>query len=188
MSRLKYSVIPDLEKKIANAELAEGRGDKPKLLRTKVTDNEIAEVVSAATGIPVSKMLQGEREKLLQMEDILHKRVVGQHEAVVAVANAVRRSRAGLSDPNRPSGSFLFLGPTGVGKTEVARSLANIMGIELLRFAAGAIMGHPMRSALTIAFENFVESLARLRIGRYRPVAYVAKTSTSPGKITPSSA
>jgi ATP-dependent Clp protease ATP-binding subunit ClpB len=127
MSRLKYSVIPDLEKKIANAELAEGRGDKPKLLRTKVTDNEIAEVVSAATGIPVSKMLQGEREKLLQMEDILHKRVVGQHEAVVAVANAVRRSRAGLSDPNRPSGSFLFLGPTGVGKTELSKALANFL-------------------------------------------------------------
>jgi ATP-dependent Clp protease ATP-binding subunit ClpB len=126
MSRLKYSVIPDLEKKIASAELAEGRGDKPKLLRTKVTDNEIAEVVSAATGIPVSKMLQGEREKLLQMEDILHKRVVGQHEAVVAVANAVRRSRAGLSDPNRPSGSFLFLGPTGVGKTELSKALGQL--------------------------------------------------------------
>lgn len=127
MSRLKYSVIPDLEKKIASAELAEGRGDKPTLLRTKVTDNEIAEVVSATTGIPVSKMLQGEREKLLQMEAVLHKRVVGQHEAVVAVANAVRRSRAGLSDPNRPSGSFLFLGPTGVGKTELCKALANFL-------------------------------------------------------------
>src|SRR5690606_3676813 len=91
------------------------------LLRTKVTDEEIAEVVSKWTGIPVSKMLEGERDKLLRMEDELHKRVVGQHEAVVAVSNAVRRSRAGLSDPNRPSGSFLFLGPTGVGKTELCK-------------------------------------------------------------------
>lgn len=127
MARLKYSIIPALETQIAQAELAQDRGDKPTLLRTKVTDNEIAEVVSAATGIPVSKMLQGEREKLLQMEEILHKRVIGQHEAVVAVANAVRRSRAGLSDPNRPSGSFLFLGPTGVGKTELSKALANFL-------------------------------------------------------------
>lgn len=128
MSRLKYSVIPELDKKIASAEQAEDQGQgKFKLLRTKVTDNEIAEVVSAATGIPVSKMLQGEREKLLQMEAELHKRVVGQDEAVVAVSNAVRRSRAGLSDPNRPSGSFLFLGPTGVGKTELCKALANFL-------------------------------------------------------------
>lgn len=128
MSRLKYSVIPELDKKIASAEQAEDAGQgKFKLLRTKVTDNEIAEVVSAATGIPVSKMLQGEREKLLQMESVLHKRVVGQDEAVVAVSNAVRRSRAGLSDPNRPSGSFLFLGPTGVGKTELCKALANFL-------------------------------------------------------------
>ncbi len=129
MSRLKYSVIPELEKKIASAEQAEDKESqgKFKLLRTKVTDNEIAEVVSAATGIPVSKMLQGEREKLLQMESVLHKRVVGQEEAVVAVSNAVRRSRAGLSDPNRPSGSFLFLGPTGVGKTELCKALANFL-------------------------------------------------------------
>ena len=99
----------------------------PKLLRNKVTDNEIAEVVSAATGIPVAKMLQGERDKLLHMEEFLHNRVVGQDEAVVAVSNAVRRSRAGLSDPNRPSGSFLFLGPTGVGKTELTKALANFL-------------------------------------------------------------
>ncbi|MGE8537999.1 MAG: AAA family ATPase, partial [Acinetobacter sp.] len=91
------------------------------------TDNEIAEVVSAATGIPVAKMLQGERDKLLHMEEFLHNRVVGQEEAVVAVSNAVRRSRAGLSDPNRPSGSFLFLGPTGVGKTELTKALANFL-------------------------------------------------------------
>lgn len=128
MSRLKYSVIPELEKKIASAEQAEGQQEgKFKLLRTKVTDNEIAEVVSAATGIPVSKMMQGEREKLLKMEEFLHQRVVGQDEAVVAVSNAVRRSRAGLSDPNRPSGSFLFLGPTGVGKTELTKALANFL-------------------------------------------------------------
>ncbi len=129
MSRLKYSVIPELEKKIVSAEQAEDQENQGKftLLRTKVTDNEIAEVVSAATGIPVSKMMQGEREKLLHMEDELHKRVVGQKEAVIAVSNAVRRSRAGLSDPNRPSGSFLFLGATGVGKTELSKALANFL-------------------------------------------------------------
>ena len=128
MSRLKYSLIPELEKKLANAEQAEGQEQVTfKLLRTKVTDNEIAEVVSAATGIPVAKMLQGEREKLLNMESFLHKRVIGQDEAVIAVSNAVRRSRAGLSDPNRPSGSFLFLGPTGVGKTELTKALANFL-------------------------------------------------------------
>src|SRR5690554_1904257 len=126
MSRLQYGVIPELEKQLAQDELVEEK-EEPKLLRNKVTDNEIAEVVSAATGIPVSKMLQGEREKLLHMEDFLHNRVVGQDEAVVAVSNAVRRSRAGLSDPNRPSGSFLFLGPTGVGKTELCKALANFL-------------------------------------------------------------
>ena len=132
MSRLKYGVIPELEKQIAQLDLAEQQeqSDEPgdiKLLRNKVTDNEIAEVVSASTGIPVSKMMQGERDKLLAMEDKLHERVIGQDEAVESVANAVRRSRAGLSDPNRPSGSFLFLGPTGVGKTELTKSLANFL-------------------------------------------------------------
>ncbi|MFO6378527.1 AAA family ATPase, partial [Pseudomonas aeruginosa] len=97
------------------------------LLRNKVTDEEIAEVVSKWTGIPVSKMLEGEREKLLRMEQELHRRVIGQDEAVVAVSNAVRRSRAGLADPNRPSGSFLFLGPTGVGKTELCKALAEFL-------------------------------------------------------------
>ena len=124
--RLQYGVIPDLQKELERIEAAEDN-EAPKLLRNKVTDNEIAEVVSAATGIPVAKMLQGEREKLLHMEDFLHNRVVGQDEAVVAVSNAVRRSRAGLSDPNRPSGSFLFLGPTGVGKTELTKALANFL-------------------------------------------------------------
>ena len=98
-----------------------------KLLRNKVTDEEIADVVSRWTGIPVSRMLEGERDKLLRMEQALHSRVVGQDEAVVAVANAVRRSRAGLSDPNKPNGSFMFLGPTGVGKTELCKALAEFL-------------------------------------------------------------
>ncbi|MGM8886360.1 ATP-dependent chaperone ClpB [Psychrobacter sp. 1U2] len=132
MSRLQYETIPQLERRITESDLAEQEEQADdaiggKLLRTKVTDNEIAEVVSAATGIPVSKMMQGERDKLLAMEDKLHERVIGQDEAVESVANAVRRSRAGLSDPNRPSGSFLFLGPTGVGKTELTKSLANFL-------------------------------------------------------------
>ncbi|MFZ7790614.1 ATP-dependent chaperone ClpB [Acinetobacter lwoffii] len=125
-ARLQYGVIPELQKQLELAEKAD-ESATPKLLRNKVTDNEIAEVVSAATGIPVAKMLQGERDKLLHMEEFLHNRVVGQEEAVVAVSNAVRRSRAGLSDPNRPSGSFLFLGPTGVGKTELTKALANFL-------------------------------------------------------------
>ncbi len=125
-SRLQYGVIPELQKQLEQENLEE-EAEEPKLIRTKVTENEIAEVVSAATGIPVAKMLQGEREKLLEMESFLQRRVVGQDEAVVAVSNAIRRSRAGLSDPNRPSGSFLFLGPTGVGKTELTKALANFM-------------------------------------------------------------
>ncbi|MDO4427364.1 MAG: ATP-dependent chaperone ClpB [Moraxella sp.] len=125
--RLQYETIPTLERQIADSDLAAASGSETKLLRNKVTDNEIAEVVSAATGIPVSKMLTGEREKLLAMEEKLHERVVGQKEAVLAVANAVRRSRSGLSDPNRPSGSFLLLGPTGVGKTELTRALAEFL-------------------------------------------------------------
>ncbi|WII94803.1 ATP-dependent chaperone ClpB [Moraxella haemolytica] len=123
--RLQYGVIPELQKRLTDEQHDEA--DAPKLLRNKVTDNEIAEVVSSATGIPVAKMMQGEREKLLSMEMALHERVIGQDEAVKSVANAVRRSRAGLSDPNRPSGSFLFLGPTGVGKTELTKSLANFL-------------------------------------------------------------
>ena len=131
MSKLQYETIPQLEKRLKQSDIAESKEHKDehgiKLLRNKVTDNEIAEVVAAATGIPVNKMLQGEREKMLSMEQKLHERVIGQDEAVKAVANAVRRSRAGLSDPNRPSGSFLFLGPTGVGKTELTKSLANFL-------------------------------------------------------------
>ena len=125
MSELQYGLIPELEKQLKSADTA-GTG-KLQLLRNKVTENEIAEVVSKWTGIPVAKMLQGEKEKLLHMEEVLHKRVVGQDEAVASVADAIRRSRAGLSDPNRPNGSFLFLGPTGVGKTELCKSLAEFL-------------------------------------------------------------
>ncbi|MFM8246360.1 MAG: ATP-dependent chaperone ClpB [Burkholderiaceae bacterium] len=124
MSELQYGRMPELEAKLKQADKGEQDTGKPKLLRTQVGAEEIAEVVARATGIPVSKMMQGERDKLLQMEDELHKRVVGQHEAITAVSDAIRRSRAGLSDPNRPYGSFMFLGPTGVGKTELTKALA----------------------------------------------------------------
>ena len=124
MSELQYGRMPELEAKLKQADKGEQDTGKLKLLRTQVGAEEIAEVVSRATGIPVSKMMQGERDKLLQMEDELHKRVVGQHEAITAVSDAIRRSRAGLSDPNRPYGSFMFLGPTGVGKTELTKALA----------------------------------------------------------------
>jgi len=125
MSELQYGRIPELEKQLADAMQAEGT--ETTLLRNNVTEEEVAEIVSKWTGIPVSKMLEGEKEKLLQMEALVQERVVGQEEAVTAVANAIRRSRAGLSDPNRPIGSFLFLGPTGVGKTELTKALANFM-------------------------------------------------------------
>ncbi|HHI75595.1 MAG TPA: AAA family ATPase, partial [Gammaproteobacteria bacterium] len=125
MSELQYGRIPELERQLQAALEAEAQAEsKTRLLRTKVTEEEIAEIVSRWTGIPVAKMLEGEREKLLHLEEELHKRVVGQDEAISAVANAIRRSRAGLSDPNRPNGSFLFLGPTGVGKTELSKALA----------------------------------------------------------------
>jgi ATP-dependent Clp protease ATP-binding subunit ClpB len=125
MSEIQYGQIPQLEKQLAAAQEAETKGFT--LLQDKVTAEEIAQVVARWTGIPVSKMLEGEREKLLQMEDQLHTRVVGQEEAIKVVSDAVRRSRAGLSDPNRPSGSFLFLGPTGVGKTELCKALAEFL-------------------------------------------------------------
>lgn len=125
MAELQYARIPDLEKKLAEA--ASGEKKETHLLRNKVTDEEIAEVVSKWTHIPVSKMLESEKTKLLHMEDALHSRLIGQSKAVTAVCNAIRRSRAGLSDPNRPIGSFLFLGPTGVGKTELCKALAEFL-------------------------------------------------------------
>ncbi|RMX07471.1 ATP-dependent chaperone ClpB [Vandammella animalimorsus] len=129
VAELQYGKLPALEKQLKDAQASEGAREKaaPQLLRTQVGAEEIAEVVSRATGIPVAKMMQGEREKLLHMEDALHQRVVGQNEAVDAVADAIRRSRSGLSDPNRPLGSFLFLGPTGVGKTELSKALAGFL-------------------------------------------------------------
>jgi ATP-dependent Clp protease ATP-binding subunit ClpB len=125
MAEIQYGRIPELQHQLETATQAEQQ--ETKLLRNKVTDEEIAEVVSKWTGIPVSKMLEGEREKLLQMEEGLHKRMVGQDEAIRAVSDAIRRSRAGLSDPGRPNGSFLFLGPTGVGKTELCKALAEFL-------------------------------------------------------------
>ena len=126
-SELQYGQLPQLEAKLKTAEAGESSRKESRLLRTQVGAEEIAEVVSRATGIPVSKMMQGERDKLLHMEDQLHKRVVGQEEAVRLVSDAIRRSRSGLSDPNKPYGSFLFLGPTGVGKTELCKALAEFL-------------------------------------------------------------
>ncbi len=125
VAELQYGRVPELEKRLTQAQAAETK--EPQLVRNKVTDEEIAEVVSKWTGIPVAKMLEGEKEKLLRMEDALAKRVVGQEEALRIVANAIRRSRAGLADPRRPNGSFLFLGPTGVGKTELCKALAEFL-------------------------------------------------------------
>ncbi len=127
LAELQYGKLPALEAQLKHAETSETTGTKNRLLRTQVGAEEIAEVVSRATGIPVSRMMQGEREKLIHMEDKLHQRVVGQNEAVGLVADAIRRSRSGLADPNRPYGSFLFLGPTGVGKTELCKALAEFL-------------------------------------------------------------
>ncbi|VEB37074.1 endopeptidase Clp ATP-binding subunit B [Legionella sainthelensi] len=125
MSELQYGRIPELEKRLVQVATAESH--ETKLVRNKVTEDEVAEVVSRWTGIPVAKMMEGEKEKLLRMEEVLHNRLIGQNEAIEAVSNAIRRSRAGLSDPNRPIGSFLFLGPTGVGKTELCKALATFL-------------------------------------------------------------
>ncbi|MES1948497.1 ATP-dependent chaperone ClpB [Salinisphaera sp. C84B14] len=127
MSELQYGRIPQLERELAEAQAAEEKPAATKLLRNNVTDEEVAEIVSRWTGIPVNRMLEAERDKLLRMEDSLHERVIGQDEAVSAVSDAIRRSRSGLSDPNRPIGSFLFLGPTGVGKTELCKSIATFL-------------------------------------------------------------
>ncbi|MDE2121981.1 MAG: AAA family ATPase, partial [Betaproteobacteria bacterium] len=133
VAELQYGRVPELERQLREAQAKEAAPTDaagkaaPRLLRTQVGAEEIAEVVSRMTGIPLSKLLQGERDKLLQMEDRLHQRVVGQDQAIRAVSDAIRRSRAGLSDPNRPYGSFLFLGPTGVGKTELCKALAEFL-------------------------------------------------------------
>jgi ATP-dependent Clp protease ATP-binding subunit ClpB len=127
VSEMQYGRLPELEAQLKQADASEAAPGKPKLVRTHVGAEEIAEVVSRATGIPVSKMMQGERDKLVHMEEELHKRVIGQHEAIVAVSDAIRRSRAGLGDPGRPYGSFMFLGPTGVGKTELCKALASFL-------------------------------------------------------------
>ena len=127
MAELQYGKIPELEQQLEKADATCAGTQETKLLKNKVTEEEIADIVSRWTGIPVSKMLEGEKDKLMHMEDALGKRVIGQREAVVAVSNAIRRARAGLSDPNRPSGSFLFLGPTGVGKTELTKALATFL-------------------------------------------------------------
>ena len=127
MSELQYGRIPELESKLEIATESESQSVEHQLLKSRVTENEIADVLSRWTGIPVSKMLEGEKDKLMSMESALHERVVGQSEAVNAVSNAIRRSRAGLADPNKPIGSFLFLGPTGVGKTELCKTLAHFL-------------------------------------------------------------
>ena len=129
MSELQYGVIPELERQLESAHQDESSIDELSfsLMRNKVTSEEIAEIVSKWTHIPVAKMLEGEKEKLLRMEDALHLRVIGQDMAVRSVSNAIRRSRAGLSDPNKPIGSFLFLGPTGVGKTELCKTLSTFL-------------------------------------------------------------
>ncbi|CAA6811703.1 MAG: ClpB protein, partial [uncultured Thiotrichaceae bacterium] len=127
MSELQYGTIPGLEGQLQEADAKSDDGNNNTLLKNRVTEEEIADIVARWTGIPVSKMMESEKEKLLQMEDELRKKVIGQDEAVVAVSNAIRRARAGLSDPKRPSGSFLFLGPTGVGKTELTKALAQFL-------------------------------------------------------------
>ncbi|PJE78214.1 Chaperone protein ClpB [invertebrate metagenome] len=127
MSEIQYGRLPELDKQLEQASQEETQEHHNQLLRNRVTDEEIAEIVSAWTGIPVAKMLEGEKDKLLKMETYLHRRVIGQNEAIAAVSDAVRRSRAGLSDPARPNGSFMFLGPTGVGKTELCKALAEFL-------------------------------------------------------------
>ena len=154
-AKLQYSELPALQKKLEEAERATERQNQNMLVRSTVTEEEIAEVVARWTGIPVSKLVEGEREKLLHLEDILHKRVIGQDEAVRLVSEAIQRSRAGISDPNRPIGSFMFLGPTGVGKTELAKTLAeclfddehNLVRIDMTeymeKFSVSRLIGAP---------------------------------------------
>src|SRR5437899_7416950 len=171
VSELQYGRMPQLEAQLKKAEKTPSAHEKPKLLRTQVGAEEIAEVVSRATGIPVSKMMQGERDKLLAMEEKLHERVVGQDEAVHLVADAIRRSRAGLSDPNRPYGSFLFLGPTGVGKTELCKALTAFLfdSEDHLNRIDEIVVFHALdekhiRSIAKIQLRYLEERLAKLEI------------------------
>src|SRR5258707_962521 len=161
VSELQYGRMPQLEAQLKKAEKTPSAQAKPKLLRTQVGAEEIAEVVSRATGIPVSKMMQGERDKLLAMEEKLHERVVGQDEAVRLVADAIRRSRAGLSDPNKPYGSFLFLGPTGVGKTELCKALAAFLfdsEDHLIRIDMSAVMAE-VKTQFRPEFVNRIDEI-----------------------------
>lgn len=164
-AELKYSRLPALQKQLAEAQK---NGDKKQntLLRDTVTEEEIAKVVSRWTGIPLTKLMQGEREKILHLDDILHKRVVGRDEAVTKVTEAIIRSRAGIADPNRPIGSFLFLGPTGVGKTELAKALAeslfddehNLVRIDMTeymeKFSVSRLIGAPLDTSVTTKAVN----------------------------------
>lgn len=164
-AELKYSRLPALQKQLAEAQK---NGDKKQntLLRDTVTEEEIAKVVSRWTGIPLTKLMQGEREKILHLDDILHKRVVGRDEAVTKVTEAIIRSRAGIADPNRPIGSFLFLGPTGVGKTELAKALAeslfddehNLVRIDMTeymeKFSVSRLIGAPQDTSVTTKAVN----------------------------------
>ena len=174
MSELQYGIIPSLEKQIKEA------GDAPaeksfQLLKNKVTDVEIAEVVSKATGIPVAKMLEGERAKLLHMEDNLHQRVIGQDEAINAIANSIRRSRAGLSDPNRPIGSFMFMGPTGVGKTELCKAVAEFL-FDTEKAMVRIDMSEFMGKILGLPFGRCTSRVCRIRTGR---LSYRSRAQTS---------
>ncbi len=165
LAEIQYGKLPQLEAQLKQAEKADASAGKPKLLRTQVGAEEIAEVVSRATGIPVSKMMEGEREKLIKMEQFLHKRVVGQDEAVRFVSDAIRRSRAGLADPNRPYGSFLFLGPTGVGKTELTKALAEFL-FDTEEALIRIDMSEYMEKAFGRANDRCTTGLRRLRGGR----------------------
>ncbi len=181
VSELQYGKLPQLEKKLKDLDNngKEKPEDRPRLLRTRVGTEEIAEVVSRATGIPVSKMMQGEREKLLEMESFLHKKVIGQDEAVTLVADAIRRSRAGLSDPNKPYGSFMFLGPTGVGKTELCKTLAHFLfdsGDHLVRIDMSEFMEKHSVSRLVGAPPGYIgyeEGGALTEVIRRKPYSVI---------------
>ena len=146
-AKLKYGDLPELKKQLEQDEKQTQNAKGSNLLRNKVTEEEIAKIIERWTGIPVSRLMESEREKLLHLEDTLHKRVIGQDEAVRVVAEAIQRSRAGIQDPNRPLGSFLFLGPTGVGKTELAKTLAAERCLTTRRTSFGSICPSTWRNS-----------------------------------------